>query len=119
MYFAEYRRRGHTEGPLNTGLTEGAFEKVIASLGHVHVETRVAVLEHDLVPPLLRSGPVPGFHLLRRLRRYKAPLQVITRHYTSFIKKVMTGVRENKTKKAHLVFNHVMRQEPREPTRHF
>ena len=46
-------------------LTEGAFEKMVATLGHVDVETRVRVLQHHLVPPLLRRGRPVCFHLLQ------------------------------------------------------
>lgn len=49
-------------------LTERAFEEMIATLGYVHVETWVRVLQHHLVPPLLwRGGPV-CLHFLRLLR---------------------------------------------------
>ena len=49
-------------------LTEGAFEEMVAPLGHVHVETWVCVLQHHLVPPLLwRRRPV-GLHLLHLVR---------------------------------------------------
>lgn len=49
-------------------LTEGAFEEMVAPLGHVHVETWVRVLQHHLVPPLLwRRRPV-CLHLLHLVR---------------------------------------------------
>lgn len=41
---------------------------MVAPLGHVHVETRVRVLQHHLVPPLLRRGRPVHFWLLRLLR---------------------------------------------------
>lgn len=50
-------------------LAEGALEEVIAALRHVNVETGVAVLEDDLISPLLRRPLVTRLELLRCLPR--------------------------------------------------
>lgn len=63
-----FKPGGNCMYTLPAALTEGAFEEVIATLGHVDVETRVGMLQHHLVPPLLRRRRTVRLHFLHRLR---------------------------------------------------